>query len=160
MTLHNFGLVDSESVGEWLFNFDPLLDLSLLVVNVISDAALAGQEAVFEFEADSFEAEFMGEPDGLFDIRILFPPPTGSFEERFTAGEFASYELIYPTEIDMYSFTARAGSHRSGSAAQIHSVGPGLDSVWVVSPEPSLGLLLGVGVVGLVVLRRGGRKSQ
>lgn len=143
------GGTTGESINSFLLNFDPSLDASLLNFTAIDNADSvpnainAGTNA---FQADG---------DGFFDIEFDMPPPPGNSETRFTAGETIIYHLTYISAISASSFdfmSAMGGGQGTFSAAaQIQRIN-GNDSGWIGPtpiPEPSIAILLGLGVMGL-----------
>ena len=113
---------------------------------------------------------FQADGDGKFDILFDFPPPPGTFNEKFTAGEKVIYDITYTAPItvaafDFYSAPA-GGKGPFKSAAHVLGIGnDGNDSGWIgtgvgttVIPEPGTMLLFGSGLLGLAGLHR--RKSK
>jgi hypothetical protein len=158
LTMSTGGLVDAESVANWFFNFNPALDPTQITFTAVNNAASvpnAIQKGVNAFLADG---------DGHFDIAFDFPPPPGSNNARFTAGESVVYDLTYTSPIDVsdFNFFSEGGVPGNGnflSAAQIQRIGPSnTGSGWIGAvPEPATALLFGVGLVGLAAA---GRRSR
>jgi hypothetical protein len=160
LTIDALGLTpDSpgESLESLYLNFDPLLDptdLTFVPIDVIASTPTAINLSIDTFQADG---------DGLFDIDIEFPPPTGQGPERFTAGEVVIFEIIHISPIDALSFDFESvmggGSGSYSAAAHILSIGPtGADSGWigpVQVPEATTGVMLGLGLLlGSLVHRK------
>jgi hypothetical protein len=151
-------LVGDESIGFWLFNFDPTLDLTQLSFTAVSNTASVPNIStdINVFKADG---------DGLYDIQFNFPPPPGDFIYRFTTGESVIYDITYVAPIDVYSFNFLSaidgGQGTYFTAAQIQSIGQAGESGWIGTPipEPSTMLLLGGGLIGLGAFRRRFRKK-
>lgn len=158
VTLSTAGLVADEFISNWVFNFDPALDPTLLTFAVVDNSASA---AGVNFGVDAFKPD----GDGFFDIEFDFPPPPGNFAAKFTTGEQVIYTLIYTSPIDVSSFDFFSAPPPGGgpgpfqTAAHVQGIGPtGSDSGWVSEvpvPEPSTALLLlAPGLLALGALRR------
>ena len=152
---------NGENINLFLFNFDPLLDPNLLTFTVVDfqdsepDAISTGIDA------------FMANGDGNFDIAFLFPPPiAGNSNARFTGGETVIYDITYTGAEDIFAssfffFSDMGGGQGSFiSAAQIQMTPDGgSGSGWIgVIPEPSTGLLVGLGLAALGLGRRRGNR--
>jgi hypothetical protein len=156
---HLTGGASGESIGLWLFNFDPTLDPTLLTFTVVNNSASVPNGIATGVDA------FQADGDGKYDIQFDFPPPPGSDAARFTGGETVTYDISYVGAIDVFSFyfqsVESAGNGTYYSGAHIQRTGGGVDSGWIgatglsieVVPEPSTGLLFGLGL-GLVALAR------
>lgn len=160
LTMQTIGLVDVEFVSEWMFNFDPDLDISKLNATVNAGLSDTGVNGV-TIATDGFKAD----GDGLYDIHVDFPPPPGDFASKFTTGETVviDFDDMGLNQIVASSFqfesTPDGGAGVYFSAAHVQGIGlNGDDSGWVAPavPEPSSLLLvgLGVGVLGLLARRR------
>jgi hypothetical protein len=158
LTLSATGPVGSEreSVGLWLFNFDPDLDPTQLTFDAVDDTASVPNSITTGVD------EFKAAGGGLFDIEFDFPPPAGHDSARFTVGEVVIYDITYTGPIDVSAFDFQSaslggnGTHRS--AAHVMRIGPADGSGWIgATPEPSTALLFGVGLVGLAGV---GRRSR
>ena len=156
LTLGAAGLVDVEFIDQWMFNFDPGLDPTLLTFAAVDNI---DSVPTLSFGTDLF----MADGDGFFDIHFDFPPPPGTFPEKFTTGEQITYTLIYTSPIDVTSFDFLSTPPPGGgpgpfrTAAQIQGIAPGgLESGWATEvPEPASALLLSPGLLALLALRRG-----
>jgi len=162
LTMSTFGLVGSEFANTWMFNLDPTLTAGSL-----NFAVVAGNGSVpnaINLGTDAFQAD----GDGLYDIEFDFPPPPGTFDAKFTAGETVSYDITYGgvgtfNENSFDFLSTPAGGHGPfKSAVHVQGIGEdGSGSGWVndciPTPEPSSMLLLGLGLTaasGMFVRRR------
>lgn len=143
----------AEFVGEWLFNFDPSLNLNDLGITLDSSSGI-GTTAV-----NIGENAYMADGDGNFDIQFDFPQsPPG---QRFAFGDSAVYILEYssPITVDAFNFLSEMGGGQGSylSAAQVQNL-PIVNadgSGWIgYVPEPSTALLLGLGLGGLTLFSR------
>jgi hypothetical protein len=159
LTLSASNLVSEESVSDWLFNFDPGLDPTLLTFTVVDNAAAVPN--AIDTGVDSFKAN----GDGRYDILFDLPPPGGSFASRLTAGETIAYDIGYISPITVASFdflSARGrGEGEFKAAAHIVGIGPSGDGSGRIGhvPEPSTALLFASGLIGLAV-SRGRRRAR
>jgi len=157
LTMTTQNLVDTEFLSDWYFNFDPSLDATLLSISAVDVADLEGAA----WSANTGTNLFQADGDGKFDIAFDFPPPPGAFGKKFTGGEELIFDLTYDGAISASSFDFQSeeggGQGTYASAAHVQGIGAGgADSGWIgpVVPEPSTGLLLGLGLLSLVVHRR------
>lgn len=103
---------------------------------------------------------FKADGDGWFDILFDFPPPPGSQNARFTAGETVVYDITYtgPIDVNSFDFSSAPGGGNGTflSAAHVQQTGGGSGSGWIGAavPEPATALLLGGGLVALAAGRR------
>lgn len=152
------GGVNGESIGIFLFNFDPLLDPTLLSFSVIDDSG-----AVLNGINTGVDA-FMADGDGDFDIQFDFPQPPGQGVARFTGGESIIYDISYVSAISAFSFESFSnmggGQGTFQATAKILRIS-GNGSGWIgnattatVVPEPATGALVGLGLVALALVRR------
>jgi hypothetical protein len=174
LTMSTGGLVGSEFVSGWYFNFDPALDPTLLTFTAI-DAADSTPDSV-QTGVNAYKAD----GDGFYDILFAFPPPPGNDPVKFTAGEQVVYDISYVAPISASSFDffsspgGGAGVYRS--AAHIQSIAdpnycdgstPDLSgacgSGWIgdggeppsaAVPVPAAVWLFGSGLLGLVGVAR------
>lgn len=160
LTLSSSGLVGSEFVGSWYFNFNPELNAAqnFTFTTDTSDAAwtsiTGGNDSV---KADG--------DNGEYDYRIEFE--TANNSGRFTANETFSISFISNT-LTAYDFDFTNASTKGGPfymAAHVQGIATGTGSGWIASeghstpvPEPATMLLFGTGLIGLSGLTR--RKSN
>jgi hypothetical protein len=162
-------LVGGEYIDDWLFNFDPNLNPTLLSFAFVGGSAGSANNentGVNDFQADG---------DGKFDIEFDFPPPPGDFPSKFSAGETSVYDITYISPITVSSFDFGSvnggGNGTYKSAAHVQGIfdpdpakprdntdgsgwiGPGNGTGQEV-PEPAALLLLGGGLIGLAIYGR------
>jgi hypothetical protein len=154
LTMSGAGLVNTEFVNMWYFNFDPALDPNFLIFNPVG--TLPSVPSI-----NTGTNSFMADGDGLFDIEFDFPPPPGDFNSKFTTGESVILDIVYTSAISATSFNFGSapggGAGPFPTAAHVQGInGVNDPSGWVAAPipEPSTGLLLGLGVAGLSYSRR------
>jgi len=159
LTMSADNLIDTESIANFFLNFDPSLDASLLTYSVIDNSASVPNSISFGNNL------FLADGDGNFDINFDFPPPPGNYASRLTAGQSVIYDLTYVSPITASSFdyfSEMGGGQGSYlAAAQIEGIfDNGQGSGWIGAvPEPSTGLLLGLGMTLLAASRRRGQQS-
>jgi hypothetical protein len=159
LTLSAHDLVSEESVGNWLFNFDSVLDPTLLTFTVVDNAAAVPN--AIETGVDKFKVN----GDGRYDILFDLPPPEGSFSSRLTAGETIVYDIGYISPItvaafDFFSARGKGGQGEFKTTAHILGIGPIAEGSGRIGhvPEPSTVLLVAAGLVGLA-FNRGRRRA-
>jgi hypothetical protein len=154
LSIDALGLTGTESATGVYVNFDPSLDPTLLSFSVVDNAS-APPNAI-----STGENAFKADGDGFFDVLFDFAPP-GTDGDRLTAGESVVYDLVYGSPINASSFAYDSvnggGNGTYRAAAHVQSIGyDGEDSGWIGAvPEPSTGLLVGLGL--LVAARRRAR---
>jgi hypothetical protein len=156
LTMSAANLVDTEFISVWMFNFDESLDLDSL------DFSLDGSSGSIPNSINTGSDAFKAGPSRFYDIEFDFPPPKGTFSNRFTSGETVTYEITYSGSgtMDAFSFNFQSTSDKHGpfySAMHVQSIGTGGDSGWVgsttVVPEPVSSILFLSGGATLVYRR-------
>jgi len=151
LTLTTTNLTDDESVKEWAFNLDPLLDPTSL--------GFSAPIKTGSFDAPEITTGtnfWLADGDGYFDIKIKFST-ADSAAERFGVGDGAVFTIsgIVGLTADSFDFISEpdGGQGEYETVAHVQNIGPtDDDSGWVATPEPAtLGLLL---LGGLVLVRR------
>lgn len=136
LTMSGAGLVNTEFISVWLFNFDPALNSSLL------SFSLNGAPGLVPTISTGNNAYKAG-PEKFFDIEFSFPTKKAG---RFTAGETVVFNVTYsgPEQINAFSFNAESASGVHNSAMHIQSIGSD-KSGWIgnttVVPEPVSSIL-------------------
>jgi hypothetical protein len=147
-----------ENLELFFFNFDPLLDPTLLTFSAIDTSASNPENGQGDNGIFTGVNAFMADGDGNYDIQFNFPPPPGGGGNRFTGGESVIYDITYTSAIDANSFNffsdEGGGQGTFLAAAHIQRIN-GNDSGWIgVVPEPATGMLLGGGLFLLGLNRR------
>lgn len=160
LTMAAPGLVGGGGGGEYLaemtFNFDPVLDPTLLSF-VEVDTNDIGTTVV-----STGVNAFMSDGDGDFDIMFDFPPPPGQPAGRFMGGDVVIYEIFYAggnIDATSFDFFSDEGGGQGTFLAAAHvqnTTGAGTGgSGWIgVIPEPGTGALVALGLTGLGIARR------
>jgi hypothetical protein len=160
MTTDNLtGGINGENLELFYFNFDPLLDATLLTFSAVGILGSDPENGLGDngiFTGENFVA---ANGDGSYDIVFNFPPPPGGGGDRFTGGETVIYDITYTSAIDANSFVflseEQGGQGTFFAAAHIQRIN-GNDSGWIgaVVPQPSTAALLALGLVGIGVRSR------
>jgi hypothetical protein len=164
LTMSAGNLTATEFISAWLFNFDPLLDSTLLSFSPV------GTPGSMPNGINTGSNSFKAGGSKFYDIEFDFPPPKGHFANKFTTGETVIYDITYNGSgtINASSFLFTSESHKSNapyySAAHIQSIGTGGDSGWIasttVAPEPGSAILFVAGGVTLGVMGHCRRRNK
>jgi hypothetical protein len=162
LTMQVSPLVGLADVTQMYFNLNTALDpAALSFTHVGGDGPTAAQTAI-QVGFDQFQAD----GDGIYDILFDFPPPLGSQDYRFNAGETVMWDISgIPglTALD-FNFLGAPGPGASNpgpflSVAKFQSTGPDQGgSDWVgagpVVPVPAAVWLFASGLLGLIGIAR------
>ena len=158
LTLAAPGLMDSEFVSEWYFNFSP------------SDSfGFPDVVAGLPYEIGTLIGQNNNKADGesgMFDMvfQFVISDNPNDLDKRFTFGKFAVYEFTgtgaEPLTAESFNFLNEDGDFYS--AAHIQAIGESDNlSGWIAAtesisaiPEPATILLLGTGLAGLLGIGR------
>ena len=165
LTMSAANLAGTEFISVWMFNFDPVLDPDSLYFNLVGSPGSIPNS--INTGSDAFKAG----PSRFYDIEFDFPPPKGTFSNKFTSGETVTYEITYSGPGTMYesSFNVQSTSDKHGpfySAMHVQSIGTRGDSGWIgsttVVPEPvsSILFLAGGATLGFRRFRKKRRNTQ
>ena len=152
LTLSTPNLTDAESVKEWAFNLDPLLDPTNLV---FSEASRTGSFEPASPDITTGTNFWQADGDGYFDIKITFSNQDGP-PMRFGDGDGVVYTItgISGLTADSFDFISEpdGGGGEYKTVAHVLGIGPTDDqSGWVATPEPAT---LGVLLIGSLALLR------
>lgn len=159
LLMEDVNLTDAEFVFEWLFNFDPSLDLSLLAFSAPSKTGTFTDPTINT--NGGVPNAFMADGDGFFDIQFVFGATDGA-SIKFGSGDSVEYtitsgEAITASSFDVLSFMD-GGQGEFVTAAKIGGIGPNDGSGWV-TPEPATLSLLVLGALAMGPRRRPRRRA-
>lgn len=154
VTLTLFTNLDAGSgdfVEVWNFNFDPSLDVSLLSASAPVVVTGAFDAPTMSTGADAFAA--VG--DGSFDIQFSFFTG-GNPNKTFDAGDSLQVVISSSEAIttDSFNFVSAGGVFHTAAAIDNGPPPPAVVGDGIVIPEPSSLVLLGLGAVALLFVRR------
>ncbi|MHC4177090.1 MAG: hypothetical protein ACYSWU_06270 [Planctomycetota bacterium] len=153
LTMDAGGLTGDEFVSQWLFNFDP--DIQVESLNI--EHASGKMAASVTTGADSQHAG----GGTLFDIAFDFPKPK---KKRFGPGDVSVYTIelagIEPGSFDAES-VAPGGQYPLVTAALIQGIGPdGEQSGWIATPNPEPSTFIIWSLLGALGLAAGGWRRR
>jgi hypothetical protein len=152
LTLDATNLTGTEFAASWYFNLNPSLDPASLTFSFVSNPTALGlnniHTGVNAFKADG---------DGHYDILLDFPPPPGSFAQKFTAGETVILDIQRVGGLTVADFlfesVQSSGNGTYVSAAHVQGLSGG-GSAWIGTPPtaaipepPLVAAVLGAGLV-------------
>jgi hypothetical protein len=156
LKLTDVGLTGSEFVAGWYLNLDPGLDptkINVTAVDVSDVSSWTVQKRANTYAAGN---------DGFFDLRFNLPT-TG--DNRFVAGDELIFNLQYNSGTtlnpDDFNFVSEGGKNGFLSAARVRGIGAKANNGWIadggninVPDGGATAAMLGLGIIGLAVLRR------
>lgn len=149
LTMQVASTVGAADVTEMYYNLNPSIDPTALSFTRV------GGTGPLEVFVRTGRDQFRAGGDGFYDILFEMPPPPGSLDGRFNAGEDLVFSIEFPglTASDFNLFGAPGGGLGPYlSVARFQSTGPdqnGSDLVGAV-PVPAAVWLFGSGLIGLV----------
>jgi len=154
LTLLTTGLTGIEFVGEFYFNLDPLLDLTLLSFSAPTKTGFFA-DPIISKSINAYKAD----GDGKYDILIDFGTSDGGTSTtRFNVGDAVKYTISYPglTASSFNFLSAPAGGAGPFlTAAHVMSTQDiTTTSGWVTVPEPASMILITTSTIGLGFIRR------
>ena len=151
LALEATNLTDNEFVFQWLFNFDPDLELDSLEFSTPTKTG-----SFTDPKINTGVNAFRADGDGFFDIMVAFDNSDG-VGKRFGMGDAVAYTITStdPITADSFDFFSEMGGGQGmyATAAHIGGIGPfDADSGWISTPEPASLFVLALG--GLLWLGR------
>ena len=151
LTIATPGLTGGEFVSDMYFNIEPFVTLGF---NRVSGSYPTYPTADITTGPNFRKAD----GDGRFDILFAFSTAESS---RFTTSLSVTYDIAGSgiTEDSFhYLSSPSGGSGPFYTAAHIQGINASPNSGWVTTPIPAAGWLLASGLIGLVIIRRRGKK--
>jgi hypothetical protein len=156
LTLVTTNLTGSEIVSEWDINLDTSLNAADLVFTKTGSSGSFTNPTI-NLGANNYKAD----GDGYYDINFAFTT-NGGTSTRFGVGDSVTYTITGISTLTAQSFnwlsneTNGSGNGGGGNgpyymAAHVQSIGSGSLSGWVATPEPSVFILLVLGICGLAL---------
>jgi hypothetical protein len=144
----------AEYVDEWLFNIDPSVVLTSLVV---TPWVLDGAVSTPQISLGTDQYSIPGTKTGLYDMKVAFNTSAGR-DVRFDAGDAIQLTITGGQNLTAEAFLSQSTITSDElcfhTIATMGNVGPEFDSESVVTPEPATLSLLGLGSLIAVRMRK------
>ena len=153
LALEATNLTDNEFVFQWLFNFDPDLELDNLEFSTPTKTG-SFNDPTISTGVNAFKAD----GDGYFDITVVFDN-SGGADKRFGVADAVAYTITStePITADSFDFFSETGGVHGiyPTAAHVGGIGPAdADSGWISTPEPASLFVLAFGGLAWLGRRR------